>query len=80
MAGEGRFSHLIVISLGGVCIQLYLLQQEARSGYAPETYCKMRDSAENNGRSKSYTVHSWGGAVKREVSFVCYLRTISEIW
>ena len=35
MAGEGRFSHLIVISLGDVCIHLYLLQQEARSGYAP---------------------------------------------
>ena len=34
MAGEDRFSHLIVISLGDVCIHLYLLQQEARSGYA----------------------------------------------
>ena len=35
MVGEGRFSHLIVISLGDVCIHLFLLQQEARSGYAP---------------------------------------------
>ena len=38
MAGEGRVSHLIVISLGDVCIHLYLLQQEARSGYAPASY------------------------------------------
>ena len=42
MAGEGRFSHLIVISLGDVCIHLYLLQQEARSGYAPDERRRMK--------------------------------------